>query len=255
MAAALVALACGSRTSMLDSDVYLEPGETTGGSSAGSHTVAGNSPGGTTTQGGSVNVPIAGTQNMPMPTAGTGSMPTPSPLLQVCEGYCKGYAAKCPQEFQPGQECVATCMNELSRVDPQCQKTGVGALRCLTPFFANVKVTCEQAIGNGLMKCDKQIEAFKSCSGEDEPSPDPGPNPDPGPAPACPGMGVAGPGYCKTTYSCPAGPFTVSCQSAGAGDNYDCTCYQPSGTTRQYTVGVAVPDPCRAIASDCGVQL
>lgn len=237
---------------MLDADAFLEPGENNpeGGKGGSANTPQGG-------KGGSINLPVAGTASVPVPTAGTNSggtgSTTPSPIEQQCQTYCKGYATKCPQKFQDVAECIGTCENELGSTAPACQKQGITALRCLTPFFGNPKLSCDMAIGTGLAKCNNQVNAFKVCSGEiNEPTPTPDP---PDPVPVCSGSGAVGPNYCKSTYTCVDGLYTVSCFQSAMSTNYDCTCYMPNGTTLPVSLGGFMIPPCDYAATLCGVEL
>ncbi|HVY27342.1 MAG TPA: hypothetical protein VHB79_12380 [Polyangiaceae bacterium] len=250
-----LAAACGGRTSMLDSDAFLEPGETNPEGGTGG---TGNTPQGGTATAGTINVPVpvAGTTNVPLPTAGSGGTgtTTPTPIQTGCQNYCNGYATKCAEKFQNVQECINTCQNELGATDPTCQKKGIAALRCLTPFFGNKKLSCDMAIGNGLAKCNNQVKAFKVCSGEiDDPTPTPDP-PDPG-TPICGGFGDVGPNYCKSSYMCADGSYTVSCFLSNMSGNYDCTCYMPNGTSLPVSLGGFMTPPCNYAATLCGVEL
>lgn len=233
---------------MLDSDAFLEPGESIGGSSAGSGSPKGGRSG--TNKGGSAN---AGTQNMPMPTAGSGNTPVPGSLQQICQSYCQGYATKCPQELDPGQDCQATCMNEVGTTEGGCQKSGIAALRCLTPFFANATLSCNQAIGNGLTKCGMQVNAFKQCSGQTDPEPTPNPGPNPNPGPACMSGGEAGPGYCKMQYFCPSAQYTVSCSYSNGTSTHECVCFLPNNSVQSFSLSGSVGNPCGVAAMSCGV--
>jgi hypothetical protein len=248
-----LAAACGGRTSMLDADAFLEPGENNPSGGKGG---SGNIPQGG--KGGSINVPTAGTASTPLPTAGTGSGGTGStpltPIQKQCQAYCKGYANICPQKFSDTTECIGTCENELGSTDAACQKKGITALRCLTPFFGSKNLSCDMAIGNGLAKCNNQVNAFKVCSGEiNEPTPTPDP---PDPVPICSSSGDVGPNYCKSTYTCVDGFYTVSCfqSDANANANYDCTCYMPNGTSLPVSLGGFMAPPCNYAATLCGVE-
>lgn len=240
---------------MLDSDAFLEPGENNPDGGKGG---SGNTPQGGSAQGGSVPIPVAGTTNIPVPTAGTSSGGTgttmPTPIQQQCTTYCKGYATRCPQKFSDVAECVGTCVNEIGSTDATCQKKGLAALRCLTPFFAKQKLTCDMAIGNGLVKCNNQVNAFKVCSGEiNDPTPTPDPGPDP--VPVCGSSGDVGPTYCKIGYMCMDGSYTVSCNLSMQTGNYDCACYLPNGTTLPVSLGGFMTPPCNYAASLCGVEV
>jgi hypothetical protein len=239
---ALLATACGSRTTMLDEDAFLLPGESSSGSSSG----GASSPGGGA-HGGSVNLPSAGTQNIPMPTAGTGNTAPAGSIQQVCQDYCKGYAIKCPQELQPGQECLSTCVGEIGNTQGNCQTTGLSALRCLTPYFANPKLVCQEAINSGLTKCGKQVTAFKKCSGEDEPT-------QPTPQPTCmSSIGDLSPISCKMQFFCGDGTYNVGCSSQNSGASFECACGTPSGSYIPTSLGGGAPNPCLVAAHNCSI--
>src|SRR5262245_48596148 len=98
---------CGSRTSMLDPDVYSEdgPDPVSGASSGGSSNRAGSP-----AIGGSRPMQVGGMSgSAPTPTAGQPGMPTePTAVTKTCQNYCAGYATKCPGELK-GQDCQLAC--------------------------------------------------------------------------------------------------------------------------------------------------
>jgi hypothetical protein len=230
---ALLATACGSRTTMVDEDAFLRPGESASGGSS---------------HGGNSNLPSAGTPNLPMPTAGTGNTSPAGSIQQVCQDYCKGYATKCPQELEPGQDCLGTCVGEIGNTQGSCQTTGLSALRCLTPYFANAKLVCQDAINSGLTKCGTQVAGFKQCSGEANQ-----PDPTPTPQPACmSSTGDLSPNSCKMQFFCGNGNYNVGCSSQNGGATFDCACGTPGGGYVPSSVGSGV-NPCLIAAHNCGV--
>lgn len=215
---------------MLDGDAYLEPGETSGGS----------------TSGGSANLPRAGAQNVPTPTGGTGNTPSPSPILASCQKYCAAFMTKCPQQFEPGRDCVAACQAEVGNGTKDCQNAGLKALKCLTPYFAKQGLICDAAVAEGLSRCSEQLNTFNRCSGQDVPTPDPVP------MPACSSMGDAGDTYCKASYSCGTSFYTTACSYGEAG--WTCECSGPNGAL-QTPLGDGLPNVCNLAALLCGAPV
>jgi hypothetical protein len=191
----------------------------------------------------------------PVPTAGgkggTGSL-DPSLAVVPCEQYCPGYVADCFNKLMPGQDCLASCEGEINGFGASCQKLGIGALKCLTPFL-QPGLTCDTALSQGLAKCGKIVAAFQKCKG---PMPAPTPTPTPTPIPpmpvidvgSCPSMGGGDLDTCKAAFSCPNGLFETFCQPIEQSNTKACSCLGPNGQMASGVFG-DVSDACQLAAS------
>ncbi len=247
--ALLPTLACGGRTSALEQEAYDPDQNPYGGSSSG----------------GSSSVPKAGSGSTPIAGSSTGGSVSTSASAPVCEKYCGGYAQKCAVRLE-GRECFSTCLQEMTGFGARCEKLGLAALRCLTPFFDNVNLSCDVAVNQSLTKCAKQVEAFDDCKGiPDEPQPQPQPNPQPQPQPqpqphpmpnptpipgSCGGMSTASFEYCYTAYACPEGVYSATCKLSMM-STYDCYCSYPNGAAQGFTLGGNFA-PCDYAGEVCG---
>jgi hypothetical protein len=157
----------------------------------------------------------------------------------------------------PGQDCVASCEGEINGSGPVCQKLGITALTCLTPFF-QPGLSCDAAINIGLGKCGPAVAAFQNCK---TPTMVPTPAPTPTPLPPMPTMppmidvgsclvtaGAVDPSNCKMSFSCPNGGFETYCSATPDGSVKNCACLGPSG---QMASGVIknVPEVCQLAAT------
>lgn len=248
---------------MLDPDVYSEdgPDPSSGSNSGGSSSRGGTPP----IIAGVGPMPTGGTGTQPTPTGGQGGgMPTqPSAVSKTCQNYCSGYATKCPAELE-GQNCQIACEQEMTSFGDRCEKLGLKALKCLTPYFKKDNLFCQDAINAALTQCNGQVQKFQSCKGVPTPTPQPEPNPMPN---QCMVGGEGGPGYCKYSYGCPTGNYTVTCGQTGVGGTgnipgpgnpapapwYTCSCYDPSGVVQTFQMPSADPVPCHQAASICGI--
>jgi len=231
--------ACGSRTSMLDPDVY-SVGE--GGSSntnplgnAGKSSSSGGRPVGTAGTGATVG-------------GGKASGVDPSVAVGVCQQYCPGYSSQCKKRLK-GQECIPTCQGELNNFGPVCQALGVKALSCLTPFFSPGGGDCDGAVNRALAQCGGIVTQFEECKKDFSRSPG---NPSLNFVGSCERSG--GPmdqGNCGQIFNCSNGPYITTCtRSAQSAKQLDCSCVTPNGQTLDARLP-ASGDPCLDATALC----
>jgi hypothetical protein len=205
---------------MLDPEAYDESGF--GGSS--------NFSGGKASFGGkpSFGGNSSATAGRPTGTAGTqASAGAPStPTTTQCAAYCSGYAATCAKELK-GQDCQLVCQAEIDGYGPKCQKLGLAAIKCLTPFFKGGGGDCDTTTSKGLTQCGNKLADFKNCEtgGAPVPTPTPTPTPTPGFDPAtCPNMGGVSPNSCNAVFACAQGNYETSCFPTPDGKATHCYC-------------------------------
>jgi hypothetical protein len=243
--ALLPTLACGSRTSALEQEAY-DPDQDPY-----------DSPFGGSSSGGSNNTPTAGSINVPSSGSSAGGSTSTSAAPRVCESYCAGYAAKCAVRLE-GRDCFSTCVQEMTGFGARCEKLGLKALKCLTPYFKQPELSCDVAVNQALNNCAAPVEAFDDCKGiPDEPQPNPQPNPQPQPMPNptpmpgfCGGTATSTGDYCYTAYTCPEGVYSTTCKWSMM-NAYDCTCMYPSGAAQGFSLGGNYP-PCDYASEVCG---
>lgn len=238
-AAVVLAFAgCGSRTSMLDQDIYLETAGTQnagGGGHSGNVAGASSKGGGGNSgvvhggSGGGGTVPTAGAAGAGG-KAGTGML---DPVLAIapCDKYCPGYGTQCAARLK-GAECVPTCQGELNGSGKACQALGIQALTCLTPFFTPGGNNCDAAVGRALSKCKKVVDQFNACkkkaAGSNDPNP--GTSPDFDPKLCASGDRYADAFTCLHSYSCDSGSYITFCNTDASNNTADCTCINPDGS-------------------------
>lgn len=248
--AALWLFGCGSRSSALETDIYDPAYSGAGGSSS----VAGGS-GGPAKAGSNAS---AGQSSLP--TAGTGSggaSADPDPSFAACQKYCAAYAPKCPERLDD-PDCVNACVREMSSHDASCRRHGLRTLKCLTPFFKKPELSCDSAVDQALVQCQKHVSAFAECKRGGAPVPEPtepGPLPGPAPIPAtCPSIARGDSSTCFLEYNCPEGLYSVSCyalMSPSDARSYSCTCYWPGGAGVGFT-SPGASSPCDYGSQHCG---
>jgi hypothetical protein len=219
-----IGTACGSRTSMLDSDAYDSSRDGVVG-------VAGSAAGsGAGTAGkGSNGMGLLG-------RAGSGSTPpgggpprdVDSTLaLTPCQQYCPGYGTQCNKRLE-GQDCLSTCQGELNGYGTSCQTLGISALRCLTPFFSANGGDCDAAVNRALGPCGMIVAAFDNCKKGFDGSTTPTKPPREALA-NCGRMGGGDTTSCTEVFSCSYGDYISYCSLATGSMFLDCGCVGPSG--------------------------
>ena len=196
--------ACGSRTSMLDPDVYIADGQ-------------GGGPGKGTTGGGLLG--MAGASVSPSaPGSGVDTSLTKAP----CEQYCAGYGTQCRQRLD-GKNCITSCQDELNGSGPLCQLLGIETLSCLTPFFSPKGGDCGSAVGRALTQCEELVSNFDECKGQFASGVK-------NAVSACPRMTDVGTGAgCISIFECGAGPYVTFCSPTESMQFVKCDCAPPSG--------------------------
>ena len=213
--------ACGSRTSMLDSDAYDSDGVVgvAGGATLPGSGTAGKSSNGTGSPG------RAGSGST-TPAGGAANGVDTTLALSPCQQYCPGYGTQCKQRLE-GQECLATCQGELNGYGTSCQTLGINALRCLTPFFSASGGDCSAAVNRALAQCGMIVSAFDSCkkgfSGSSAPSKPVNP------FATCPRSGGGDNTTCVETFTCNPGNYLTFCSLSPASMLFDCGCVSPNG--------------------------
>jgi len=237
--------ACGSRTSMLDQEAYTT-GFGTGGDrsvepptlgNTGKPSAAGNGVG---AKPGSSGTGGAGAPGKPTPTTGGkggGTGLDPNSATTPCKQYCPGYSTDCANKLKPGQDCVASCEGEINGSGAACQKLGIAALNCLTPFF-QPGLSCDVAINQGLGKCGQLVSAFQTCTGPtttptmpgQPPTPTPVPMPTPNPPFGCIVNALSiDPSNCKAALTCSSGAVEIFCTPTPQPNIKNCGCLGPNG--------------------------
>ncbi len=221
---------CGSRTSMLDPDVYGVGAENVenGGS------INNVTPKPIGTAGKATGGVVLGNGGASSSSGSKGGASGVDPALSIpqCRQYCPGYAAQCQKRLK-GQDCLSTCQGELNGSGSTCQMLGILALSCLTPFFSANGGACDPAVNRALTACGPIVDAFEECKTGPATNPAPVGMPTRGDVTSCPSMGgVGGPSpECKMLFSCPNGSYTTYCSSNRQNPAYtDCVCLGPGGT-------------------------
>lgn len=272
--ALLCVVGCGGRTSTLDPNAYSEdevvyddddviapgtggrPGTNgpppTGGTGIGAAgTATGGRPaaGGSTAAGGSVGT--AGT------TAAGGIGPgMPGSTATACLNYCSGYERACAKELE-GRDCFGLCAGEVDGFGAGCQRLGVKALSCLTPYFQTPGLSCDESVAAGVGQCATAVSRFQQCKLTQAPTPTPTPNPVPLPPEPQTCAGGSGQGdqyYCSLSVMCSDGNYSVDCKWQGNG-NFECYCYWPDSFNSLIVVSEASMNACYTAAQICGLPL
>lgn len=224
--AALLVVACGSRSSMLELEGF-DDGFGGSTSRAGSSSKGGStSRAGSSSKGGSTGRGGTGAAGTPSGIGGKVSTTPRTPATLPCEQYCAGYSVTCAQELED-DNCQGLCEDELNSASPSCSALGLEAVQCLTPFFRAGSGSCDAATSRGLVQCGATLAKFKTCSGATMTPPGPGPGPAPGtnePA-SCPNMGTVSPVDCQVTFACASGLYDVHCSDAPEAGVMYCSCY------------------------------
>jgi hypothetical protein len=134
VAAAVIAMGCGGRTTLSDDESF----------------TAGGTPG------------VAGSTGIGA-SAGKPVQPDSTAASATCQTYCRRYTVQCPRELQ-GQDCLAACRQEFE--GNQCERAGLEALECLTPFFDDPNDPAEDCGGatrRALTHCRHEIAALDRC--------------------------------------------------------------------------------------------
>lgn len=257
-AGAVVAFAgCGSRTSMLDQDIYVSAAGTpnAGGGGHSGNVAGANSKGGSTGvvhagSGGGGTGPGTGTAG----TAGVGGKASggvvdPGLAIAPCDKYCPGYGTQCVARLK-GAECVPTCQGELNGFGKSCQSLGIKAINCLTPFFTPGGSNCDAAVGRALNKCKSIVDKFNACKKKAGGSNTPGTAPDFDPTMCTLGDHYADPQNCLYSYVCDSGTYVAACTTNASNTTADCTCINPDGSQQQRMVKVQGALPACDTASD-----
>lgn len=241
--------ACGSRTSTLDQEAYTT-GFGSGGDpsvqppplgSAGKPSSAGNGVGAKPGSSGTGGGGAPGKPTVTTGGKGGGNGLDPNSATTPCKQYCPGYSTDCASRLTPGQDCVASCEGEINGSGATCQKLGIAALNCLTPFF-QPGLSCDVAINQGLGKCGQMVSAFQTCKGPTTtptptmPSqpPTPVPTPVPRPVPSPPAGCVVNalsidPSTCKAALTCSNGTVEIFCTPTAQANIKSCGCVGPNG--------------------------
>jgi hypothetical protein len=222
----LLGVACGSRTSMLDSDAYSSDGLGGFGASFGNNS-------GSSSKAGSSSDPNA---------------VDPRLSASACERYCKGYRVQCARELGD-RDCLATCGEEVNNNGKQCQTAGIKVLECLAPLFPTNGPSqgCDAVSNRAAAACGPELAKFQNCAPSSKPT-----NPGPGRVPGgCMLVDDSGSGVdCLQLIECQDGPYIVQCSPNGDGTT-QCVCLPPSGQAQSRTYA-SVGDACRVAAVDCG---
>ncbi|HVY26980.1 MAG TPA: hypothetical protein VHB79_10525 [Polyangiaceae bacterium] len=251
--------ACGSRTSILDQDLYLDTAGTPsvggGGRSGGVAGANARAGGGNSGVSGSGTGGGAGGSGGKSNVAGAGgktnAVVDPDLAIAPCARYCPGYGTQCVVRLK-GAECIPTCEGELNGFGQTCQTLGIKALTCLTPFFTPGGSNCDAAVGRALAKCKKVVDQFNACkkkaSGGNNPGPGTAPDFDPTTCDAT--DHYADPSTCLYSYSCASGVYITTCSTDPSTGAASCICIQGDGS--QQTVNIkGGPEACERGVSAC----
>jgi hypothetical protein len=226
--------ACGSRTSMLDSDAY--EGSRDGVGAPGG-TGGNNSNGGSPSRAGSGSTTPAG---------GFAGVDT-TLALAPCQQYCPGYGTQCKARLE-GRECLSTCQGELNGYGTSCQMLGISALRCLTPFFSASGGDCNAAVNRALIRCGMIVATFESCK-QSVSAATPSSKPS-NPLSSCLRSGGGDSTSCVASFDCNEGDYFTYCSLSPTSMLLDCGCVHSNG---QMTSGFIAPsgDVCLDAAALC----
>lgn len=215
--------ACGSRTSMLDSNAYDSDREGVVGT-AGRSNVSGTGSAGKSSNG----MGLLG-------RAGSGpTTPVGGPVngvdtrlaLTPCQQYCPGYGTQCKKRLE-NQDCLSTCQGELNGFGPSCQKLGIDALTCLTPFFSANGGDCNSAVNHALARCGTIVAAFDSCKKNNGGATPPSKSREA--FAGCERSGGADTTSCNELFSCSDGNYITFCLLPPGSMLFDCTCVDATG--------------------------
>lgn len=239
-----IGTACGSRTSMLDSDAYDSSRDGVVGV-AGRATGSGTGTAGTSSNGmGLLGRAGSGSTT---PAGGPAKGVDTTLALTPCQQYCPGYGTQCNERLE-GQDCLSTCQGELNGYGTSCQTMGISALRCLTPFFSAIGGDCNAAVNRALGQCGMIVTAFDNCKKGFDGSTTPSK-----PSDAfsnCGRMGGGDTTNCTEVFSCSEGDYIAYCSLPSGSMLFDCGCLGPTG---RMATGVLPPagDICRNAALLC----
>ena len=218
--------ACGSRTSMLDSDAYGSDSEGVVGV-AGSANAPGSGTAGKSTNG--TGAPGRAGSSSTTPAGGAANSLDPTLALSPCQQYCPGYGTQCKPRLE-GKECLSTCQGELNGYGTSCQTLGINALLCLTPFFSANGGDCNAAVNRALAQCGMIVAAFDSCkkgvSGSSTPST---PSKPISALASCPRSGGGDATSCVQAFACNEGSYVTFCSLPPGSMLLDCGCVSPNG--------------------------
>ena len=215
--------ACGSRTSMLDSDAYDSNGNgivaAAGRANVPNAGTAGKSSNGTGLLGGAGS----GSNNAGgAPASGVDT----SLALTPCQQYCPGYGTQCKTRLD-GQDCLSTCQGELNGFGPSCQMLGIAALQCLAPFFSANGGDCNSAVNHALANCGTIVAAFDSCKKQLGGPTTPSKSRDA--FAGCERTGGGDTRSCEESFSCFDGDYVTFCSLPTGSMLFDCGCVSLSG--------------------------
>lgn len=173
----------------------------------------------------------------------------PNRSAAPCANYCQHYAALCPAMLPPGQDCTASCQNQMNSAGSACQKLGIDAMKCLAPALkapASDTRFCVDAVTDGLNACGDRVDAFTQCAAASGPWTLPVVDPT-----TCvqrtsesPRSDVSTSTSCRMEFSCSVGDFVVEC---GQLTENRCNCLWRGGWTIQMTQ----PNRCLHAAAVC----
>jgi len=246
-----LAIACGGRTSALDSsdydgsvDVVSGSGGKAGavaggkaGAAAGGKAGAGGAPGAragaptaaagrpATTGGNGGSRGIGGSGAQAATGGAGGSSSTPIEVASACKAHCSSYGFICGADVGA---CTRTCEQELNGARLDCRALGLAALQCVAPDFQVKGVTCASGTKIALGRCDRALHIFETCKGALFSTPVPRESVTD--VSSCAGM-VSGDAVsgCEARFSCNDGAYVIYC--SGQLPLADCSCYDPAGTT------------------------
>jgi len=163
---------------------------------------------------------------------------------QACTDYCTTLS-RAPCAFEATEQCAPSCIRELSRQTPACQKNAVSMLECL-----QTAVQSNQDCDRGEKACATLIDVYQACA-QPVPVTEP-PSPPVQPPPPvkndCTRSGSAGGTSCSEAMVCGDGSrYEVHCAQYGDGGS-SCTC---AGAT--FTTAESVASVCSNAVSNCPV--
>ncbi len=286
-ALALAVLAgCGGRSSTLDPDaVAIEANQPTGGSTGDGDTSAsgtaangnvgatgsatsatGGKPGssgsgtaGSSAGGGTAgSAPAGGAPSAGSPSSGGaaqgGAVGIGAATYNSCNNYCSSTVqGRCPSNFST-DECISSCVSELSGQTPQCRRTAGSLLDCLTTAYQNSE-SCSQFDELSGAKCSGFSAAYQRCVGTG-PYTTPAPTPEPSPAQVCSSSGNSSDLTCDLSVKCNTGTYyLVSCyQTSSLQSSCTCSSGSPNGpsTGAGFSLNESVTFACYDSLAACG---